>query len=201
MKLLTYIITGIYFIFTIIIFLLKKDKITVKKIALVGIFSSIAIVLNIFLYIPFIWGSRITFGSLAIMLSGIIIGPTYGMLTGIITILGYILIEGWVFIHPMQLFTEYYLCFTALGLLGLFNISKKGIIIGALICGSLAIMGHFLTGVIFYGEFAPSGMNVYLYSISYNLISEGSGILISTIVILYMPIIEFKRMVGVEYNE
>jgi thiamine transporter len=61
---------------------------------------------------------------------------------------------------------DYPIAFAVLGLAGLF---KRNIYLGAAVGGTARFISHFLTGVIFFGEFAPEGQSVWLYSLTYNL--------------------------------
>lgn len=200
-KIITYIITAVYIIFTIVIFKKERKKITVKQLCVASGLAAIAVVFNSLVYIPSIWGSAITFGGIAIMLSGYLLGPNLGMLTGLISGLGMVLFGQWQVIHPLQFFTEVYLCNTALGLTGLFGSSKSALVKGSILAIILALIGHILTGIIFYKQFAVDGMSFYTYSIVYNLLSEGVSMIIGFIVLLLLPIKNIKDLIGENENE
>ena len=68
-------------------------------------------------------------------------------------------------IHPIQLVMDYPLPFAALGLAGLFpNRPMIGLVLGT--AGRYVI--HVLSGAIFFGAYAPEGMNPWIYSLGYN---------------------------------
>lgn len=113
--------------------------------------------------LPF--GGSITLGSMIpILLFSLRRGALFGVFAG--TIFGFIVLiqEPFIF-HPAQVFLDYPLAFGLLGLAGLF---KSNPILGVGIGISGRFVSHFLSGVIFFSEFAPEGMNAYLYSALYN---------------------------------
>jgi thiamine transporter len=76
-----------------------------------------------------------------------------------------VVISGGIY-YPAQIILDYPLAFGALGLAGAF---KQHPMVGV----SVGILGrficHFVSGVVFFGEFAWTGWNVYAYSAAYNL--------------------------------
>ncbi|SHM58746.1 thiamine transporter [Caldanaerovirga acetigignens] len=111
------------------------------------------------------YGGSVTLGSMVPILlysmrngasKGIVAGASYGLLQ--------LIIEPYI-VHPVQVILDYPLAFGLLGLAGLFN--KKvwtGITVGIL----GRFFSHFLSGVIFFGSYAPEGMNAFVYSALYN---------------------------------
>ena len=88
-----------------------------------------------------------------------------------------------------QLLVDYPFAFGALGLSGFFSEKKNGLVIGYL----AAITGRFffavLSGVIFFGMYAPEEMSPLAYSIAYNggyIYAEG----ILTVLILMIPAVK-----------
>jgi len=91
-------------------------------------------------------------------------GALPGILAG--TMFGFIvLIEEPFIFHPFQVFLDYPLAF---GLLGLAGIFKRNPIAGVAVAISGRFVAHYLSGIIFFAEFAPEGINPYLYSALYN---------------------------------
>jgi thiamine transporter len=83
--------------------------------------------------------------------------------------------------HPVQGFIDYFVAFSAVGLAGIFSsqiknavqhtqkgkwilLSTLGILLGSL----LRFISHFITGIVFFGSYAPEGQPVALYSFIYN---------------------------------
>lgn len=111
------------------------------------------------------FGGSITLGSMVpILLFSLRRGTLPGIFAG--TLFGFIVLiqEPFIF-HPFQVFLDYPLAFGVLGLAGLF---KKNPIFGVGVGIAGRFVAHFLSGIIFFAEFAPEGMNPYLYSALYN---------------------------------
>lgn len=86
------------------------------------------------------------------------------------------------FVHPAQFLLDYPLAF---GALGLATFMKKYPFIGAGIGVALRFVCHFISGFIFFGMYAPEGINPAYYSAIYNgsyLIPE----LIVTAIFIYI---------------
>ena len=118
-------------------------------------------------------------------LPGLLFGPYWGMTAGAAAgILNFILNP--YFLSPIQWLLDYPLAFAALGLSGFFSHKKNGLYFGY-IAGCIGrFVFAFLSGVIFYADYAPEGMNPAVYSAGYNLsyIAVECGI---TLVILLIP--------------
>ncbi|WP_235820520.1 energy-coupled thiamine transporter ThiT [Halalkalibacter krulwichiae] len=95
-----------------------------------------------------------------------------GVLTGLLVGLLNLMIGGYV-VHPVQLVLDYPLAYLVLGFASIFIVkaalSIKTIVIGLVFATALRFISHFASGVIWFGEYAPEGMNVSLYSAFYNL--------------------------------
>jgi thiamine transporter len=85
-------------------------------------------------------------------------------------------------VHPVQFLLDYPLAFGALGLAGFFQRHPIGGVVagiaGRFIC-------HFISGFVFFGMYAPEGMNPALYSAIYNgsyLIVE----LVFSVIVMYI---------------
>jgi len=120
-------------------------------------------------YLPFLHfpqGGSITVASMVPLLwFALRRGLRWGVEAGIIYGLVHMVISGDIY-YPAQIILDYPLAFGALGLAGAF---QKHPMAGV----SMGILGrfvcHFVSGVIFFGEFAWAGWNVYAYSAVYNL--------------------------------
>lgn len=95
---------------------------------------------------------------------GIIGGMVYGLLD--------LLIGGLGLFHWGSLFFDYLIAFGAMGLAALaFRIDKNSalmFLLGILIAGLVRFVSHYLSGVIFFGEFAPEGTPIAWYAFTYN---------------------------------
>ena len=86
------------------------------------------------------------------------------------------------------LLMDYILAFTALGLSGFFTKKKSGLYIGYIVAIVGRFICSFLSGFIFFAEYAPEGMNPALYSFVYNGITIGAEGII-TLIILAIPVV------------
>lgn len=118
---------------------------------------------------------------------GIIAGLISGFMVGILKIFfgGYIL-------YPLQVILDYPLPFALVGLAGMFTIKKKKapiglFILGIIIAGGLKWFCHVLSGVIFFGEYAWEGWNVWPYSMVYNstFVIPETIIAIAVVIVFY----------------
>jgi thiamine transporter len=69
------------------------------------------------------------------------------------------------FVHPAQFLLDYPLAF---GALGIATFIKRYPFIGAIVGVALRFICHFLSGFIFFGMYAPEGINPVYYSAIYN---------------------------------
>ena len=138
------------------------------------------------LHLPF-GGSITLLSMLAATLAGYFCGPKWGLTSGLALGLLNLVVGGYV-IHPMQLILDYILAFTALGLSGFFSKDKKGLYIGYAVSVFCRFICSFLSGFIFFGEYAPEGMAPALYSFLYNGVTIGLEGAI-TLIILAIPVV------------
>lgn len=94
-----------------------------------------------------------------------------------------------VFVHPAQVVLDYFLAFAALGLSGLTANKKHGLTTGYLIGVTGRFICSFLSGFIFFAEYAPEDMNAVLYSFLYNIIYIGTEALI-TVAVINIPVVK-----------
>ncbi len=119
-------------------------------------------------YLPFLHfpqGGSITIASMVPLLwFALRRGLRWGIEAGIIYGLVHMVLFGEIY-YPAQILLDYPLAFGALGLAGAF---QKRPLIGV----SIGIIGrfacHFISGAIFFGQYAWAGWNVFAYSAAYN---------------------------------
>jgi thiamine transporter len=134
------------------------------------IFISLANVLYLIskFYLPFLHfpeGGSITIASMVPLLwFALRRGPRWGVEAGIIYGLVHLVISGDIY-YPTQIILDYPLAFGALGLAGFFQkqpLLGVGVgVLGRFVC-------HFVSGAIFFGQYAWAGWNVFAYSAIYN---------------------------------
>lgn len=150
-----------------ILFIKKSRKVTITPRMLVyaSICIALAFVLSYIRLVRMPQSGSITPGSmLPMFLFAYIFGPIPGVMAG----LAYGLLQSVqdpFIVHWAQYLLDYPLAFGLLGLAGLY---RKNLAIAIFIGAFGRFFMHFLSGIIFFGEFAPEGTPVVLYSLVYN---------------------------------
>lgn len=175
---------------------LKRHKIKTREITMIGMTVAISYVLYMIPFVRYPQGGGITlFSMLPIMLLSLVYGRTIGVTSGLI--FGLLkLLNGAFIIHPVQFILDYLLSTMALGLAGSFGINKKyKIFLGAFMASGLSTLICVISGAVFFGQYAPKGMNVWIYSLIYNVSSMGLEGLMTSVILALMPInLLVKRM-------
>jgi thiamine transporter len=188
-------------IFSLYIKDINKAKFKTKEIVIIAMFSAISFILYMIQFIKYPQGGGITlFSMLPTMLLAILYGRCAGVTGGLI--FGLLkLLNGAYVVHPAQFILDYLLSTMALGLAGEFGKSKKSDILkGCLLSTSLSVLINIISGVVFFGQYAPEGMNVLLYSCIYNISSAGVEGILSTLVIIFLPIKRFEKVLNSSVN-
>lgn len=164
----------------------KEKKTDVRALTVSALMIALATVLGQIKVFEMPQGGSVTlFSILPIAVCGYLLGTRRGVMAGFCV--GLInLIFGPYVIHPVQLLMDYPIAFGAVGLAGITRNSKNGLTKGYI----LGIIGRYicavLSGVIFFGEYAPDGFNAWTWSLWYNLTylaAEG----IITIIVINIP--------------
>ena len=168
----------------------KKNRISVKQLVFSAMCVALAMVTSNIKLWKMPYGGSITFFSMFFIT---FVGYLYGLRAGITSAIAYgmlqLIIDPYVVSIP-QLIIDYPLAFGALGLSGLFSNSKYGMCKGYVAGITGRLFFAVLSGVIFFGQYAPATMNVFVYSLAYNglyIISEG----VITAIILYVPAVRY----------
>ncbi|HEM3173436.1 TPA: energy-coupled thiamine transporter ThiT [Streptococcus suis] len=167
----------------------------------VAIFSAIALVFDKFPLFTMPQGGSVSLVMLPILLLTLRHGLGVGVLTG--GIVGTIqLFYGGYFLNVFQVFLDYALSYAGIGLAGLVapTLSKQKdikhatliITLASFLGGSIRLLATFLSGIIFYADYATPGMPVWLYSFTYNI----SYILPSTAIASILLILLYKARPG-----
>lgn len=164
---------------------------TVRMLVEGGICLALAAVLGLFKIFEMPQGGSVTAGE---MIPIIIFAMRYGAVKGVIlgVVYGFIdmMLAGSIF-HPVQALLDYPIAYGALGLAGIFarefqvKKSLAPILKGALLGALIRLICHVLSGVVFFAEYTPEGMNPWIYAITYN----GSFLLVEiliTVIIIYL---------------
>lgn len=192
---------GLAWILSIAVFVfagvkLAKFKWTTRSVARIGIVSALTIVLYTIKLVPFPQGGGCSLLSvLPIMIVAVIYGMEEAFICGIIVGLTKIVIAPPYF--PLQIPLDYLGAMMALGLTPVFGTDKMGkLLSGAIFAAGLSTFFSILSGIIFFGQYAPEGMNPWVYSAIYNLTGYGVEAGIS-IVVLVLISSRLPKMVGV----
>ena len=85
---------------------------------------------------------------------------------------------------------RFYMCFG--------SDKKYKVILGGLFAVTLSVFSYFVSGVVFFAEFAPEGMNTYLYSFLYNFTSAGVEGILCIMILSIIPLGRFKKIANVK---
>lgn len=145
-------------------------------------------------------GSVTLLSMLFVCLIGYWFGLKYGLITGIAFGLLQFIIDPYMLSIP-QVILDYPLAFGALGLSGLFCNKKFGLQIGYVV----GVVGRFvcstLSGVIFFADYAPEGMNPWVYSIIYQGSYIGAELVLTLIIISITPVANALSLVKSKTKE
>lgn len=174
---------------------LKGFKFNVRSLARIGLVAAITIVLYMIKIVPFPQGGGFSLLSvLPIMILSAIFGIKEGIICGVIVGALKTVIQPPFF--PLQLPLDYFGAMMMIAFAPMFGTKNKSkLIFGAVLAGALSISFSILSGVIFFGQFAPEGMNVWIYSMVYNLSGSGVEILLSIIVLAIIPLKNLSQII------
>ena len=145
----------------------KQDKIFPTRIITeITLFVSLATVLSFIKIFTFPQGGSVTAGSMVPILwlalrRGLKVGLFGGTVYGIVQIFAF---SPHIY-HPIQIILDYPLAFGILGIVGFF---QKRALFGLILGISGRFVMHFISGVVFFGTFAPEGVSPLIYSAVYN---------------------------------
>ena len=180
----------------------RKTKFTTKKIVVIGIFSGISFILSMIEFIKFPQGGGIAlFSMMPIMVVSLLFGKGEGLTAGLVY--GLLkLLNGAYVVHPVQLLLDYVLANMVLGLAGSFGRDKKiKVVLGCLMASMLSLLCSVLSGVVFFGEYTPEGMNVWIYSIVYNFACVGIEGILCTILVVFMPLARIAKQAKLNVHQ
>ena len=163
----------------------KKIKFTPQLIARIGIALALATILKMLRLYHFPQGGSITLGSMIpILLIAFMYGPQVGCLTGFLYGVITFILDPYI-LHPVQVLFDYPLPFMALGLAGFFNNRKW---LGVIIAVFVRFICHFISGIAFFGAFAPQGMSPAIYSLLINGPMIGIEGIICLVILKVLPV-------------
>ena len=180
------VIAVIVLLFGVILYSGKGKKADTKAVAVSAVLVALAIILNQLVLFRMPQGGSITaFSMVPIVLCTYFFGIRRGLMAGMCVGLIDLIFSPYV-IHPVQLILDYPLAFGALALGGIFATQKNGLIksyVFGVFCRYICAV---LSGVIFFGAYAPEGFSALTWSLWYNLTYLAvEGII--TVILLCVP--------------
>ena len=165
----------------------KRDtQIPLKALTYSAICLALAVVVSTIRVYQMPMGGIVTAGSMFFVS---LVGYWFGLKAGLTASISFgflvLMLDPYV-IHPLQFILDYPLAHGFLGLSGLFRGKKYGLIWGYVLGVTGRLLCAILSGVVFFGMFAPEGMNVLLFSFLYNISYIGMEAAV-TLVILSIP--------------
>lgn len=164
----------------------KKINLNTKVMARIGIALALATILHLIKIVDLPNGAgSINLGSMVpILIIAFMYGPEIGMLTGFLFGIIYLIISPYI-LHPIQVLFDYPLPYMAVGLAGFFKNNK---LIGATFGMFIEFIFHFISGVLFFGQFAPEGWSPVLYSFIMNGSVVAGNLLVVLVILSLIPI-------------
>jgi thiamine transporter len=163
--------------------------------------SALAIILDTAPFLSFkLWaqGGSVSFAMIPVFLMAFRWGWKAGLLNGFLFGVLQVVTQAYI-VHPVQGFIDYFFAFTALGLAGVFanqikqafadGNNRKAVLyisLGVLLGSSLRFLAHFIAGIVFFGEYAPKGQPVALYSLVYNASYMVPAAILSAVILSVM---------------
>ena len=164
---------------------LRKIKLTTSVLINISLMLALAILLNQLRLYHFPQGGAVTLGGMLPLLLvsyryGAGIGILAGFIFGLITI-----IQDPFILHPVQVLFDYPLPFMAMGLAGFF---REKIFLGAAVAFAGRFICHFISGIVFFAEYAPPEMSPVIYSLTVNATYIIAETIICLILLKVLPV-------------
>ncbi len=188
--------------FVVTVWFCRGVKLDVRSISYAAIIIALTLVLASIM-IPLPTGAMITAGSwIPLMVLAIVVDYRLAFIAGwICGGLAMIMIPAWQPVHWAQIFVEQFVCFSCLGYAGIFGSEKKNkVLIGIIIALVIKFFGHVISGVIFFSQNAWDGWSAWGYSLAYHVSSKIPEGIVSTAIVLVLPIENLKKLVSRKGN-
>jgi thiamine transporter len=161
-----------------------STKVLAEIIVFVAMAGALALISHSFFGLP--QGGSINLGMVPIFWLALRRGPKIGIFAGAVLGVVDLAIEPFV-VNPAQFILDYPLAFACLGLAGFFRKpAVAGPIIGVVVGGTGRFLSHFVSGVIYFPQYAPAGMSPIVYSAIYNATYMVPSIIICGFVIFLL---------------
>lgn len=171
----------------------RKIEWSAGLIARMAMFAAMYFVLSLITLYKLPQGGEFSLVSmLPIMICGIFYGPSVGMTVGLVAGALNLMTDFYV-IHPAQLMLDYFMPYMAYGLCGMFgNSNRILVILAGFVTSFMAVGCNILSGVVFFASYAGD-LNPWIYSIVYNMSTNGAESLLAIIVLSILPLARLKK--------
>jgi len=158
-----------------------------RNIVEAGLLIAVSLVLSRIKIFQAPYGGSVTAGAMVpLFIAALRMGPGMGIFTGAVYGLVKLAFGGTV-VHPAQLLLDYPVAYGLAGLAGFFP-RKPLVGVTAGILGRFA--ASWLSGVVFFGQYAPKGTPAAVYSFLYNGSYLGAELIISLVIVgLVYPVL------------
>lgn len=172
---------------------IRREKMDAHIIAAAAVLTALSVLLQQFRLLHMPQGGSVTVGSMVpLLLISYRFGPGVGMLAGFIC--GMLnLVQDPYILHPVQVLFDYPLPFMAMGLAGL---SAGHIYRGAAAAFAARFLCHFISGIVFFSSYAPSGTSPILYALTFNASYLIPEFLVCCLILKLLPVNRLLNAMG-----
>ncbi len=167
----------------------ENSRFTVKKLVFAAAALALGVICSLIKLIHMPMGGSVTLLSMFFIS---VIGYWFGPYVGLISAFVYGAIQfvaNPYIVSFLQVMCDYFCAFTALGLSGFFWKKKFGLQIGYVVSVLGRYLFTFLSGWIFFGEYAPETFSgAWIYSLAYNGAYLGAECAITLVIICIPPV-------------
>ena len=164
---------------------LRRVKLTTHKIIYIALMLALTIILHQLRLFHLPQGGAVTLGAmLPLILLSWRYGPGIGALSGFLYGMINLLQDPFI-LHPVQVLFDYPLPFMAMGLAGIF---PQKIYLSTALAFTGRFLCHFISGIVFFGSYAPEGMSPVIYSLTLNGSFLLIEFLICCIILKFLPV-------------
>jgi len=171
------------------VFALKRFNLYVQVEVAVAV--ALAVALSFWKVLTMPQGGSVSLDMIPLLLLAARRGTPVGLLGGLLFGLIKLLLGAYI-VHPIQAILDYPLAFTVLGFAGLWvrygttynDYLRNGFSLAFALM--LRFVSHFISGMVFFGEYAPEGTPVWLYSLTYNATYYIPEMIVALVVVLIL---------------
>lgn len=179
----------------------KSKRMSARTLTFCAVSMALAMVTSFIKFASLPMGGSITlFSMFFICFIGYLYGPKIGLMTGVAYGVLQLIVDPYIY-SPVQMLLDYPLAFGALGLSGFFRKYKGGLQLG-LIVGMLGrYVMHVISGYVYFGSYAPEGMNPLVYTLAYNLTYILPEMIATLVLVSLPPVLNALKQVRAMANQ